>query len=133
MRNLLLGILIGIIITIGITNRGLQILNDLKGVLSKGDSEQQEKSLELRMKEASEGLLLGVFPDLRFHSIFIKPTANYMNESHDRLYNVTIKYERDGAVKEIQFYLTNQKKRFTLPSIPTIIELDNSAKVISAK
>ena len=121
MKKIIVGALIGIVLTIGIQHLWkLYLFQRAKTDfvlfdLAKYDVEQR-------------------LTDIRVLDISISPDSNAkVNFVYDKLYDVQITYERDGKIKRFKALYGIYKNTWISPSASELEILDDKAKIVHAK
>jgi hypothetical protein len=122
MRKVFLGIVIGVVISYlafwGYTTTKNYLFRN---------------KLETKIIKSVERLFVRIFPDIKFHSIGIKPSNAYVNYSHDKLFKVSITYERENKIKKIQLNIGTYNRGVIVPPELEILALDRKAEVLFNK
>ena len=120
MKRIGVGVLIGIVLTIG----GLHIWKIYEYHKSKDDFVLFDLAeLDIQQK----------LPDSRVLDVSISLSKAKVNYAYEKLYDVHVTYERGGKIKEISTRYGKSKDAWIGPSTSEIVILDDKAEVIHTK
>ena len=122
MKKVILGIFIGIILTV---ISYFIYLNVRTYSLS--------QQIETRVMDCSRRIFSNTFPDAKVNELGLEPSKDYVNFTHDKLFRITIHYERKEQFKVISFNMGVYKNHIITPPELELLTLDRKAPIVFDK